>query len=190
MEHKGFSDVAREMQVQTAELRTKADKIRALAKAGYKRQQIADFLGIRYQHVRNVLIDDERRAKALGEPMPPDTSADKPTVPLPAEGKPPKPPKRTVKVKISTGGQLALPPHMLETLGWKDGDTVWVNLEGDGEIRLADVHAVTRRIQAYVRENLPNLGTVDDFLAWKREEAQQEERRMQRWSGESPGEGQ
>ena len=37
-------------------LTTKADKIRALAKAGYRRTEIRDFLGIRYQHVRNVLL--------------------------------------------------------------------------------------------------------------------------------------
>lgn len=191
MDYKGFSDAAREMQAQTAEMTTKADKIRALAKAGYKRQQIADFLGIRYQHVRNVLVDDERRAEAVARQTEPAAqsapevqASDSHTAGRSQE------PKRTVKVKLSDGGKLAIPPHMLESLGWKDGDTVWVNLEGDGEIRLADVHAVTRRIQAYVRENLPNLGTVDDFLAWKREEAQQEERRMQRWSGESPGEGQ
>jgi hypothetical protein len=37
-------------------LATKADKIRALHAAGYSRAEIRDALGIRYQHVRNVLI--------------------------------------------------------------------------------------------------------------------------------------
>ena len=41
----------------TAGLATKSDKIRALAKAGYARAEIAALLGIRYQHVRNVLLD-------------------------------------------------------------------------------------------------------------------------------------
>lgn len=36
---------------------TKSDKIRALAKAGYLRTDIAKLLGIRYQHVRKVLTD-------------------------------------------------------------------------------------------------------------------------------------
>ncbi len=35
---------------------TKSAKIRALAEAGYERAEIAKALGIRYQHVRNVLI--------------------------------------------------------------------------------------------------------------------------------------
>lgn len=37
-------------------LKTKSDKIRQLAKAGYARAEIARLLGIRYQHVRNVLV--------------------------------------------------------------------------------------------------------------------------------------
>jgi hypothetical protein len=36
---------------------TKSDKIRALAKAGYLRTEIAQTLDIRYQHVRKVLVD-------------------------------------------------------------------------------------------------------------------------------------
>jgi hypothetical protein len=35
---------------------TTADKIRALAKASYDRTEISQILGIRYQHVRNVLL--------------------------------------------------------------------------------------------------------------------------------------
>jgi hypothetical protein len=38
-------------------LATKSAKIRALADAGYDRTEIAKVLGIRYQHVRKVLID-------------------------------------------------------------------------------------------------------------------------------------
>jgi hypothetical protein len=37
-------------------LQTTSDKIRALAHAGYDRAQIAKYLDIRYQHVRNVLL--------------------------------------------------------------------------------------------------------------------------------------
>lgn len=45
------------------EMKTKADKIRALALAGYLRTEIADILGIRYQHARQVL---ERSGISLG----------------------------------------------------------------------------------------------------------------------------
>src|SRR5215207_293942 len=38
-------------------LRTTSDKIRALFRAGYTRTEIRDLLGIRYQHVRKVLVE-------------------------------------------------------------------------------------------------------------------------------------
>lgn len=41
----------------TAGLSSKSDKIRALARAGYLRTEIARLLDIRYQHVRKVLTD-------------------------------------------------------------------------------------------------------------------------------------
>lgn len=40
-----------------AHLRTTSEKIRKLAEGGYERTEIAKLLGIRYQHVRKVLID-------------------------------------------------------------------------------------------------------------------------------------
>ncbi|MET2829799.1 GIY-YIG nuclease family protein [Mesorhizobium shangrilense] len=38
-------------------LETKSDKIRALLREGYLRTQVAEFLNIRYQHVRKVAVD-------------------------------------------------------------------------------------------------------------------------------------
>ena len=45
-----------------ADLPTKAEKIRALARAGYDRTEIAVLLNIRYQNVRNVLVEAGRTA--------------------------------------------------------------------------------------------------------------------------------
>jgi hypothetical protein len=39
------------------EAKTTSDKIRALGSGGYSRSEISKLLGIRYQHVRNVLLD-------------------------------------------------------------------------------------------------------------------------------------
>jgi len=56
-------------------LRTKSEKIRALANAGYDRAEISQILGIRYQHVRNVLLQSgftgglRREAQAEREPV-------------------------------------------------------------------------------------------------------------------------
>lgn len=59
----------------TNRLITKSDKIRALAQAGYDRSETSQVLGIRYQHVRNVLLQSgftgglRRSAEAEREPV-------------------------------------------------------------------------------------------------------------------------
>lgn len=45
-----------EMDTLTKGMRTKSAKIRALSDQGVSRSDIARYLGIRYQHVRNVLV--------------------------------------------------------------------------------------------------------------------------------------
>lgn len=59
----------------TRGLETTSAKIRALAQAGYDRTEIAEQLGIRYQHVRKVLVDAgitaglRRQVQAESEPV-------------------------------------------------------------------------------------------------------------------------
>lgn len=59
----------------TRGLETTSAKIRALAKAGYNRTEIAEQLGIRYQHVRKVLLDAgitdglTRKVQVEGDPV-------------------------------------------------------------------------------------------------------------------------
>jgi hypothetical protein len=56
-------------------LRTISEKIRALADAGYERAEIAKYLGIIYQHVRNVMVQSgfaggqRRSTEAEREPV-------------------------------------------------------------------------------------------------------------------------
>lgn len=59
-------------------LTTKADMIRALDRAGFSRTEIAQFLNIRYQHVRNTLI----RATGGGAGISTLRSATKPSAPI------------------------------------------------------------------------------------------------------------
>ena len=56
-------NATQDMEQLTQSLTTKADKIRALGRAGYPRADIARYLSIRYQHVRNTL-------EAANIPMP------------------------------------------------------------------------------------------------------------------------
>ena len=66
---------------------TKSDRIRKLGELGLARADIARALGVRYQFVRNVLVDDERRRASLREdPAPYDTSTAPPRHPSSADG--------------------------------------------------------------------------------------------------------
>jgi AbrB family looped-hinge helix DNA binding protein len=160
-------ETERLMLAQTAGLKTKSDKIRTLGKGGYTRQQIADFLGIKYQFVRNVLVDEARRQRGGFVPsdaIPPDLEIKSVEQ------------KDTVKVKLGPGGQLTIPAHMRQTLALKDGDTVWLTLE-DGEVRLADARAITKRVQAAVRKFVPEgVSLVDELLAERKREFEREMR--------------
>ena len=50
----------KKMAALTEEFEVKADKMRVLSKAGVSRSDIARFLGVRYQQVRNTLEGDKR----------------------------------------------------------------------------------------------------------------------------------
>jgi len=64
-----------EMDAVAAGLRTKAAKIRALDRCGVKRAEIARYLNIRYQHVRNVLVQPPpARGETLSEAPSPKAS--------------------------------------------------------------------------------------------------------------------
>lgn len=157
------------MKARTADLKTKSDKIRALGKAGYTRRQIADFLAISYQHVRNVLVDEARRTKA-------GRASRVPPQPATAANEPINPPE-AVKVEMGPDGRLALPPHIREALAVKEGDPVWLTLEQD-EVRVSTSKAVTRRIRAVVKEYVPaGVSLVDELIEDRRQEAAAREQR-------------
>jgi AbrB family looped-hinge helix DNA binding protein len=153
------------MEAHTVGLPTKSAKIRALGRVGCSRREIADFLGIRYQHVRNVLVDEERARKGAMDASVRELPAD-------LETKSAQPRKDTIKLRLGADGQLAIPSYMRDALNLREGDTVWLTLE-DGEIRVADATAVTRRIQAWAR-NVKGLGSVDDFLTERRRDHERE----------------
>ena len=140
----------------TAGLKTKSDKIRALHRAGWPRSKIAEALKIRYQHVRNVLVQDEARAaKAsnVGEPS-----------------ELPKP----MKVRLGPDGRVVIPSAFREALGLKDGDVLFSSLE-DGEIHLLTTAAAMRRAQALVRKFVPEgVSLVDELIEDRRKEAERE----------------
>ncbi len=137
------------------ELPTIAAKIRALAAKGQSRADIARALGIRYQHVRNVLVRDEEKKKTTERTMPADAA-------MPG------------KIPVAADGSVVLPSIVTEALALKGGDVLFVRIH-DGEIHLLTRAAVTRRVQALAREFVPQgVSLVDELLEDRRREVEAE----------------
>ena len=137
------------------DLPTTAAKIRALAAKGQSRADIARALGIRYQHVRNVLIRDEEKRKTAAGAMPADAA-------MPG------------KIAVAPDGSVVLPAIITQALALKAGDVLFVRIH-DGEIHLLTRKAVTRRVQALAREFVPpGISLVDELLADRRREVEAE----------------
>ena len=105
-----------------AGLTTKSDKIRALYREGYSRSEIRRFLGIRYQHVRNVLVRDGHLEPRLSRPS--RTHVAKPA--SPSDDRP-----EQVRVVVGPGGRVVIPAAYREVLGIEEGDAVVMRVEGD-----------------------------------------------------------
>jgi bifunctional DNA-binding transcriptional regulator/antitoxin component of YhaV-PrlF toxin-antitoxin module len=150
----------RQMAKLTKGLPSKSAKMRALAAAGYARADIARFLRTRYQFVRNVLVrEDARRAKqARGASAVASAEDLKPT-----------------KVRLGPDGRVVIPAAFRDALALKDGDVMIASLE-DGEMRLATMAAVARRVQALIRKFVPEgVSLSDELIAERRQEAAREE---------------
>jgi AbrB family looped-hinge helix DNA binding protein len=127
-------------------LPTKAAKIRALHSAGYSRSQIATFLDIRYQHVRNVLVRSERAT-----------------------------PPKEVSVAIGPGGRIVIPAPYRQALGLSEGDQVMLTMD-DEEVRIASRKTKIRAAQDLVAKYVPaNVDLVDELIAERRREAARED---------------
>jgi transposase len=139
------------------ELPTTAAKIRALAAQGRSRADIARALGIRYQHVRNVLMRDEEKKKAEAA--------------RPADAGMPG------RIPVGPDGSVVIPSTITHALALQAGDVLFVRID-DGEIHLLTRKAVTRRVQALAREFVPEgLSLVDELLEDRRREVEAESQR-------------
>jgi len=195
-------------------LETKSDKIRALNKAGYERARIAEFLDIRYQHVRNVLVQDAmKNAKPPADKLAMDritegfkTKADRIRA-LAQEGYSRSDIARYLRVryqqvrnvlvrsnvsaggeiaernagdrrwsKIGPGGRVVISASLLEIMGLSEGSDVQV-VADENEIRIIPRDLVIARIQDLVAQYIPEgVSLVDELIAERRREAAREER--------------
>lgn len=155
--HKRMAEIA-------GPLPTKAAKIRALARAGFARADIARFLGIRYQHVRNVLAQQPPASERDEIPPQPDT---KPAGF--AEGTA----EWSMEIardnlEVSPDGALCVPKSLLALAEIRPGETVLARVV-DGEVRLSSYAATVRRVQWLAKHFVrPGASEVDDFIAERR----------------------
>ena len=142
-------------------LPTKAAKIRALDKAGFSRADIARFMDIRYQHVRNVLTQ-----KPPKEPLP--LPEDVPLGALPEGSAEWSLEVARSNLDIAQDGSVRVPKALLQAAGINPGDVVLARVV-DGEIRLSGYAAALKRAQWIASHfHKPGASEVDDFIAERR----------------------
>lgn len=144
-----------------AGLTTKSDKIRALYREGYSRSEIRRFLGIRYQHVRNVLVRDGHLEPRLSRPS--RTRATRPV--SHSEDRP-----EQIRVVVGPGGRVVIPAAYREALGIEEGDAVFMRVEGD-ELHVISDATEIRRVREMIAGYVPEgVSLVDDLLRERRRE--------------------
>lgn len=137
-------------------LTTTSEKIRALDKAGFERADIARFLDKRYQHVRNVLVGPS--PKASSGPSRRNANSSNPKA----------------RVQIGAGGRIVIPAEIRAAMNVAEGDTLTARVL-DGELHLFSQESAIRKVQAMVRQYVPeDVSLVDELIAERREEARRE----------------
>lgn len=150
---------------------TVSDKIRRLAAAGYSRRQIADLIDRSYQQVRQVLVEDERRAKRRGEARSGISEGPSPAFSPPASE------TGIYRLDIGPNGEIVLPEVVERALGLHRGGVAIA--EFDGVIfSIMSSSAALKRAQDFVRSlNIPKgVSLADELIADRHREAEREDR--------------
>ncbi len=148
-------------------LSTKSDKIRALGRRGISTSDIAKYLGIRYQHARNVLLDGGL-ASTRRQDVNVDSSAS-------AESEIRLVDTRPVWIDVDEEGRMQLPLHLCEAVGIEKGTRVHVRVNEDA-IEILSQRAAVKRAHDIVREFVPpGVSLVDELIEERRREVQKEE---------------
>lgn len=134
---------------------TVSDKIRALDAAGYARADIARFLGKRYQHVRNVLVEGQASAALTATEPPGLREAEKP-FDLAAEG-------GIIHLSVGADGSIRLPASIQKAWRLRPGGVVVAELKTDTLLLLSAEEAI-RRAQAMIRKVVPASENLADSL--------------------------
>lgn len=132
---------------------SKAEKIRRLDAAGYSRVQIRDYLGVRYQYVRSVLVEAPGQASGVAEPEPPPYA----------------------RLVVGADGGLIVPRALVRQLDASPGDAVVWRLV-DGELRLLGRAPAVRFAQQLVASQVADDAACgsEALIADRRAEAARE----------------
>lgn len=149
-----------EMQHIVKDHTTVSARIRALDAAGYARADIARFLGKKYQHVRNVLLQGRPKSEAAGAP-----AAD-PQEPGNVEPQ---------KLRIAANGRLVVPADMRAAMLIDDSGHLTARVV-QGELRVLAPLAAVRKLQRMTQDAVPaGVSLVDELIAERRVEEQDED---------------
>lgn len=143
-------------------LPTKSAKIRALDERGYARADIARFLEIRYQHVRNVL--EQSRVQKKNDRFA-DNRADSGQSCSTAPS----------QLVIGTDGRVVIPVELRGAMRIGADGKVTARVV-DGELRVMALPVAIRRVQEMVRNTIPaGVSLADELIAERRAEAHMED---------------
>lgn len=151
------------MHATVGNLPTKSAKIRALHAAGYSRSRIAEFLRIRYQHVRNVLVADEATRSKETPPQVENLEVlSEPVGDSPLHG----------RCIVDEQGRVAIPAALLSQLDVKSGAAIPWRYE-DGELKLMSRDAGIRFAQSLIADFADKRpgNWSDELIARRRAEA-------------------
>jgi AbrB family looped-hinge helix DNA binding protein len=86
----------------------------------------------------------------------------------------------THKVRVTESGRMSIPADIRRAMGLEKGGIVQLKLDEDG-LHLETPHLFIKRIQKMAKaDGWHDKVSVDDFLAWRREEFQREQEELDR----------
>lgn len=155
------TDRQRTMQQVVEGLATRSAQIRALYQEGYSRSEIRRFLGIRYQHVRNVLVRDGHMDTRLSRPIREQAAAPGgPVEALPEQ----------VRVVVGPGGRVVIPAAYRAALGIEEGGGVFMRVKGE-ELHVVSDETEVRQVREIIARHVPEgVSLTDELIRERRRE--------------------
>lgn len=134
-----------EMDRITAGMKAKAEKVRALNQAGVPTADIGRYLGIRYQHVYNVLLRAGVITKGGGDEAPVKDAGD------------------ILVVDMRKDGSIRLPANVMAKYGLEAGGTIFCR-QTEGGLVLMSREAALAHVREAARSKMPEQAALFEAL--------------------------